>query len=646
MGFTRDLKNYFKRIKRIKSFEKAYFSKLEMPVFDSNFKFKSAENPKVSIVIFGNGNLENTFASLQKNLSDAISIELFVIGNSQNTASIPFINDPASSLTANFNAVIKKAKGEYVYLLPAGNMVSNGFLGELLSVFGNFENVGAVGSQSIDGKRNLLQSGGFVLENGKIQTLRENTKAFYPEVNFISKTDFCANDLLFKRQSDSGELQLFDEQFSASDCWEADFCWNFKYKKGKDSYYTPFSELVSNENPIAKNPETFIQKWSAQIAQIKANSIAERIGEMHENRAVVLFCDMIPEHDKDSGSNRFKEIINAFLELKFQVVLVSKYTYIDNKYIAFYEHMGVNVFYEHKKYSGFENFLERQKTNASLAWFYGPRVFMKYYKAAKRELPNAKLVYDMVDIHHLRYERAMALEPKRISNHKRFRVYKKMEFEASKIADFVITISDFEENYMKSVCDANKIVTISNIHYPKINKNDTLSFEKRSGIVFIGSKHTPNIDALYYLYNDIMPIVWAQLPGVKVDIIGTIDKIVTDISHPDFVFHGYVPTVDELFASSRLMVAPLRYGAGVKGKIGQAFEYYLPVVTTSIGAEGMKLTNGENALIEDDTQRFAEAIIRLYNDAALWHHLQGNSEKSLEPFSTKTLKTTLKTIIK
>ena len=646
MGFTRDVKNYFKRIKRIKSFEKTYFSKLEIPVFDADFQFKSAENPKVSIVIFGGGNFQNTLAALQQNFSESVSAEFFAIGNHQNSNGIEFINNLNLSLTQNLNAAIKKAKGEYIYILPSGNIVSDHCLEELLFVFGNFENVGAVTSQSIGGRHNLMQSGGFVLKNGKTQTLRENTKAFYPEINYISKIDFCANDLLFKRQSDSGELQLFDEHFSGSDCWEADFCWSLKHQKGKNIYYTPFSQTVSNENPIAKNPETFIQKWNVQIAQIQAASIAERIAEIYQNRAVVFFCDMIPEHDKDSGSNRFKEIIDAFVELKFHVFLVSKYTYSDNKYIEFYERMGVSVFYEHQKHRGFENFLKREKSNASLAWFYGPRVFMKYYGAAKRYLPNAKLVYDMVDIHHLRYERAIALDPKRISNHKRFRVYKKMEFKASRIADFVITISDFEENYMKSVCNANKIVTISNVHYPKIDKSHTLPFEKRSGIVFIGSTHTPNIDALYYLYNDIMPIVWQQLPGVKVNIIGTIDKIVTDISHPDFVFHGYVPTVDELFASNRLMIAPLRYGAGVKGKIGQAFEYYLPVVTTSIGAEGMKLQNGENALIEDETQRFANAIIRLYDDAALWHHLQGNSEKSLEPFSTDTLKTTLKNIIK
>jgi glycosyltransferase involved in cell wall biosynthesis len=76
----------------------------------------------------------------------------------------------------------------------------------------------------------------------------------------------------------------------------------------------------------------------------------------------------------------------------------------------------------------------------------------------------------------------------------------------------------------------------------------------------------------------------------------------------------------------------------VKGKIGQAFEYYLPVVTTSIGAEGMDLVINENILIEDSKEGFANAIISLYTNKELWQKLQNNSENSLEPFSREKVK--------
>ena len=191
---------------------------------------------------------------------------------------------------------------------------------------------------------------------------------------------------------------------------------------------------------------------------------------------------------------------------------------------------------------------------------------------------------------------------------------------------------------MAQFCPPEKIITISNIHYPKIEIENTSGFEERKDIIFIGSSHTPNIDALYFLYNDIMPIVWQSLPGLKVNVIGNVKDRINDIDHPDFIFLGFVPDVEKLFTTNKLMVAPLRYGAGVKGKIGQAFEYHLPVVTTSAGAEGMQLTDGENALINDDKTGFANSIIELYSNKKLWLQLQANSEKSLEPFSKEKLK--------
>ncbi|MDI5943722.1 glycosyltransferase family 4 protein, partial [Micromonospora sp. DH15] len=170
---------------------------------------------------------------------------------------------------------------------------------------------------------------------------------------------------------------------------------------------------------------------------------------------------------------------------------------------------------------------------------------------------------------------------------------------------------------------------------------ETYSFENRKDVLFIGSIHEPNVDALYYLYNEIMPIVWKKLPELKVNVIGNVNEKIKDIEHPNFIFHGYVPAIEDFFTSNKLMVAPLRYGAGVKGKIGQAFEYYLPVVTSSIGAEGMQLENNKNALIDDTAEGFAQSIIRLYTDKDLWLELQENSENSLKPFSIENLKKTL-----
>lgn len=678
MGIGRDIKYYFRRAGKVKNLEKQFARKDPKPlsVTKKPLAFDASENPKVTIIIpFYNEEIYtwNCLLFLHQNLTNKIPFEILLIDdNSPEVCDFSLItgidvirNTENLGFLRNINKGINLAKGEYVYILNNDTEVQPGFLDELFFVFDNFENVGAVGSKLLNADGSLQEAGSLFMKDLDIRQIVRKKEPFYPEVNYIYKVDYCSGcSLLFKKFADNGEMNLFDEQFAPAYFEETDFCFNLRFTQGKDIYYTPFSEVLhfngvtynSDKNPdeskikrkeelFKTNKERFKVKWSKQLDAIQAPKIEDRIQEIYGNRSVVFFSDKLPEYDKDSGSNRLKEIVMAFLDLGFHVTLAIKYTYSNNPYIEHYQRLGVNVFYEHKRHTGYKKYLAEQKINAKVAWFYGPRIFHQYYGSAKKLFPNAKMVYDMVDIHHLRFQRAMELEPKRISLRKRFHNYKKMEINASKLADYVITISDFEENYMKAFCDASKIVTISNIHYIKIEKQATLPFERRSDILFIGSRHTPNIDAIYYLYNDIMPLVWAELPEMKVNIIGDVKDQIDNIGHPNFIFHGYVPSIENFFISNKLMVAPLRYGAGVKGKIGQAFEYFLPVVTSSIGAEGMQLKNYENAIIDDTKEGFAKAVVQLYTDKILWQKLQDNSEKSLEPFSVARLKKQISEVI-
>ena len=201
----------------------------------------------------------------------------------------------------------------------------------------------------------------------------------------------------------------------------------------------------------------------------------------------------------------------------------------------------------------------------------------------------------------------------------------------------VVTISEDEEKYMQKFTHKDKLITISNIHYPKKTIKKVPSFYERENILFVGSIHPPNVDAVKFLINEIMPIVWAKNNSIGINIIGNVNEVMREIIHPNVKLLGYVPDMEEFLLKSKMMVAPLRYGAGVKGKIGQAFEYFLPVITTPIGAEGMKLENQKNAIIAENKENFAEAILDLYSNEDLWKNLQNNSENSLFPFSKENL---------
>lgn len=363
-----------------------------------------------------------------------------------------------------------------------------------------------------------------------------------------------------------------------------------------------------------------------------------------DSQKTILFASRdFPAHDKESGANRLKELILIYKELGYNCILFAPHIFEDDSYVQFYQQHDVIVYVENNKYKNIYDFLSSLK-KVDYVWFNGPLALNLFYKKMKALLPSTRFIYDMVDIHFLRFKRAIELEPTRISLKKNYKNFFRLETVVAPQLDYIIAISDKEKEIMSQYADKNKIITISNIHYPKIDISERKNFSESKGITFIGSIHEPNIDAVKFLYEKIMPIVWKTNPELEVSIIGNVSEKLDLKLYPKFKFLGFVESIEEHFMNSKIMVAPLRFGAGVKGKIGQAFEYFFPVVTTDIGAEGMKLTDKKNVLIANDENSFAEAIIQLNTNEELWNTLSQHSVDSLRAFSPEEVKEKLKTL--
>jgi glycosyltransferase involved in cell wall biosynthesis len=128
------------------------------------------------------------------------------------------------------------------------------------------------------------------------------------------------------------------------------------------------------------------------------------------------------------------------------------------------------------------------------------------------------------------------------------------------------------------------------------------------------------------------PLIRARLPEVRFHCIGsdTPAEIAALAAQPGVVVHGHVPDIDPYMDGARISLAPLRYGAGVKGKVNLSMAHGQPVVATGCAVEGMHLRDGEDVLVADDPQAFADAVVRLYTDAALWQRLADNGIANVE----------------
>ena len=375
-----------------------------------------------------------------------------------------------------------------------------------------------------------------------------------------------------------------------------------------------------------------------KVALTKAKKVLDFSKIPYANKNVLIIDSIIPEFDKDSGSRRLFKIINILLSHGFGVFLIAdkkEYKY-NTDYVAHYKKLGVVVYEPSIDQTGAfvtkETFIEAILPKIDFAWLHRADVFKTYSQLVSSN-KSIKLIYDMVDFHYLRFIREWE-NTKDSKTKMEAEKYLDIEVENCRLADKIITISEQDKNALKEFySEENKMVTIGNVHqFLDVKKTP---FKHREGLFFVGGfSHKPNQDAVLFLYHDIMPLVWKKNKHIKVTIVGSYPtKDMLDLNSDRFKVLGYVEDISEYFNTSRVFVAPLRYGAGVKGKIGQSLEYGLPLVTTPIGAEGFDFKAQADHVIDTTAQGLANKILKLYQDETVWEEVSEASKEVLEPFS-------------
>lgn len=151
-------------------------------------------------------------------------------------------------------------------------------------------------------------------------------------------------------------------------------------------------------------------------------------------------------------------------------------------------------------------------------------------------------------------------------------------------------------------------------------------FSDRSDIVFVGGfQHLPNVDAVIYFTNEIMPLLHKINPLIKFHIVGSkVPEKITSLASDNIIVHGFIEDLESFLDNMKVSVAPLRYGAGIKGKVATAMANGLPVVASKIAVEGMGLTNHENILVAENPEEYVQLILDIYNNSDLWEKISRN----------------------
>jgi glycosyltransferase involved in cell wall biosynthesis len=228
-------------------------------------------------------------------------------------------------------------------------------------------------------------------------------------------------------------------------------------------------------------------------------------------------------------------------------------------------------------------------------------------------------VFDTVDLHYLREQRAAELSarPDLAAHAASTRA---QELRIMRDCDITLVVSPVEREVLARDAPDVRVEVLSNVH--EIH-GCRAPFGDRRDLVFVGGfQHPPNTDAVAWFVSEIFPRVRAAIDGVRFHVIGSkVPSEIQMLASADVLVHGFVEDIAPYMDGCRVSVAPLRYGAGVKGKVNLAMSYGLPVVATPCAVEGMHVDAGADVLVAGDADGFADAIVRLYDDEALWNAL-------------------------
>ena len=348
-------------------------------------------------------------------------------------------------------------------------------------------------------------------------------------------------------------------------------------------------------------------------------------------RVILVIDDYVPMFDRSAGGKRMFELLKLMKMLGYHVIFVPDEGGAHEPYTSILQGLGIEVRYRWKGRSARDE-IAALAPQASIVWVSRPDLCQKYLSLV-RSCSRASTIYDTVDLHH----RRLHTSEKITGRQSKWEQVRDLEFDLARKADRTIVTTREEQ----SVLAAHGITTTAVV--PVIEpaaKGTHAGIEGRSGLLFVGNyTHQPNVDAAIWFCREVFPLTERHVPGVTLTLAGAEQNPrVRALARPAIRVIGHQATLREVFQRHRVFVAPLRFGAGIKGKIIEALGNGVPIVSTSVGAEGIPIEHGHNALIANTPSEFAQAIAQVYTDTALWEKLAANGTAVANAFSPESVR--------
>ncbi|NQY68213.1 MAG: glycosyltransferase, partial [Flavobacteriales bacterium] len=641
-------------------------SPLDVPLFDT---------PVVSIIIpvYNQANysyscveyiIKNTNVPFEVIIMDDNSSDENAINLLDYIKNVQFIrNEENLGFLNNCNKGANLAKGKYVLFLNNDTNVQPEWLSSLVDLIESDDNIGMVGSKLIYPDGRQQEAGGIIWDDASGWNFGRLADPDMAEFNYVKEVDYISGAALMIRKDLWDTIGGFDKQYAPAYYEDTDLAFEVR-KHGYKVLYQPKSVVVhfegvshgtDTESGIKQyqvvNHDKFFTKWK-DVLENEHFANAQDVflsRDRSSKKPHVLFVDhYLPHYDKDAGSKAASQYLQILVNAGMQVHFIGDnfWHYPDTPYLNSLTDQGIEVLCGNWYAENWQQWLIDNGKYFDYVILSRPHISVKYIDIIK-ECSDAKIIYLGHDLHFLREEREYAIKQDEsyLENSKK---WKTQELDLISKSDVSYYFSDIEKTVIQEIDDKLNVDVVPLYIYERFEEIK-YEAESRKDIMFVGGfSHRPNVDAVIWFVTEIFPAIKEANSDIHFHIIGSSPpEEIINLTCNEITVTGFVSDqkLSEYYSNIRLVIAPLRYGAGVKGKIIDSLYNGVPLVTTTIGAEG--LSNPEEFMgLANTHDEFSFQVNKLYTDFKKLNELSALSNTYCqENFSTKFAKKQMANVI-
>ena len=622
------------------------------PVLRRPLRLPVAADPVVSIVI----PVHNHYAVTRRCLAaiayapTRIPFEIVVVddGSADGTAEAIANEAPEVRLIRHeealgFNQACRSgaaaARGSFLVLLNNDTEPCAAWLEELLDPFKRWPDTGLVGAQLLYPDGTLQEAGGIVWGNGEPSNYGRGGNPHDPRVAYTRQVDYVSGAALAIRRDLWNRLGGFSPEFSPAYYEDTDLAFKVR-QAGHSVRYTPLARVIHHEG-VSCGTDTasesglkrfqvihqplFQRKWAEAFEGCGEPSAAA--AESIKDRGIhgrVLFLDQeTPRPDRDAGSHAALVEMDLLQALGWKVTLLP----LNLAWLASYsedlQRRGIELIHAPFVLS-LEAFLRERGREFQLIYLTRYTVASQALPLIRRHAAQARLLFCNADLHHLRQLRAARAEGLEGEEARRaleaVEEVKRQELAVMREVDLTFSYSEVE----RAVIEAETLGEAATAPCPWVVQGPEAPapLEGRSGLAFLGSYgHPPNRDAVDAFLQQVWPGLQRQRPALRLHLYGS--GLAAELAArwgavPGVIAEGWVADAATVYARHRLFLAPLRSGAGLKGKVVAAAAHGIPQVLSPLAAEATGLRHGQEVLIAGSPEQWCEAVLRLDGDDDAW----------------------------